>query len=161
MKRLVASVIALVVLLGGCTGGRELPPPKSPPAIDDAGARGALDEVVKDISANGVVDFCGRLARDAAQCEDTLGDALRACLLPGDAPRVLRSAPFKRAGSEEGWVLEVAGRTMDGQAYTSEFFVVHDQDRVRPAVGVFWTGLGLVDSPFGPHNTKVPQRACP
>lgn len=92
-----------------------------------------------------------------------LDDALKWCLLPGDKPKIKRVAHIPKKGlSEGGWLLELHGRTLDGQQYVSEFFVVRPENEPpQAAFGVYWTGLGLEESPFGPNNTKIPQNACP
>ncbi|GAA3091754.1 hypothetical protein GCM10017600_49190 [Streptosporangium carneum] len=99
----------------------------------------------------------------AGTCATLLNDALKWCLLPGDKPQVARAARIPRKGpSEGGWLLELRGRTMDGQQYVSELFVVRaGNEQPQAAFGVYWTGLGFEGSPFGPDNTRIPQNACP
>ncbi|MGJ6967432.1 hypothetical protein ACSDR0_36490 [Streptosporangium sp. G11] len=160
MRRIKAVVAVAVLALGaGCSGntsGGSLIP------LNDESARAAFNKLVTGVSEKGMTDFCERSVRDQDQCKQTLEDSFAYCLLPKDKPRILRSAALKRSGNtEDGWVLEVAGLTMDGQQYVSEILMISFQGRVHASIGVYWTGLGVINSPFGPKNTKIPQNACP
>lgn len=126
-------------------------------------AKSMFEKVVTGVAENGVADFCSRHVRSTGTCTSLLNDALRRCLLPGDRPQVKRVAHIPpQSKSEGGWMLEVHGRTMDGQQYVSEFFAVRpENESPQAAYGIYWTGLDIEGSPFGPNNTKVPQNACP
>nr|WP_189183326.1 hypothetical protein [Microbispora rosea] len=126
-------------------------------------AESTLGKIVSGVAENGIANFCTRHVRSAGTCEMLLNDALKWCLLPGDKPKVMRGVLIPQKGpSEGGWLLEIRGTTMDGQQYVSEFFVIQLPDgKPQAASGVYWTGLGLEESPFGHKNTKVPQNACP
>ncbi|MBE3010064.1 hypothetical protein IL992_12800 [Microbispora sp. NEAU-D428] len=159
--RLIAAA-ALVSCAAGCTAapGEAEPPPVE---FTQDMAESTLAKIVSGVAENGVAGFCSRHVRGTETCATLLDGALRSCLLPGGKPEVKRAARIPpKDRSEGGWLLELHGRTMDGQPYVSEFFAVRPGNEAPlAAFGVYWTGLGLDGSPFGPDNTKVPQNACP
>lgn len=124
-------------------------------------ARKILDEAVKRVRDKGVLRFCEGFTVGLGSCNFEIDHARRFCLNPGSPPSILRSSKVSAAkGRSQGWVLEVEGRTQDGQRYVSEFFVMSQNGKSRAHVGVYWTGLGLAQSPLGPRNTVVPKSAC-
>jgi hypothetical protein len=152
--------VAAALLTVGCTAGQKSNPPGS--EFTRSSAESTLEKMLTGVANNGVKDFCSRDVRSVGTCTLLLDDALKSCLIPGDKPKVLRAAYIpEKEPSEGGWLLEVGGKTMGGQEYISEFFVVREDGEPRAASGIYWTGLGLDESPFGPNNTKVPQNACP
>ncbi|GIH70958.1 hypothetical protein Mth01_32110 [Sphaerimonospora thailandensis] len=144
--------------VAGCSPSRKATPP---PAVTEESAKKVLAEVIAGVAQKGVAGFCKDFAIGIGACSSILDQALEDCLMPGPPPVIKRSAAVPAIENRQGgWVLGLEGHTLDGQRYVSEFFVAMDKDRPRAHVGVYWTGLGLGDSPLGPDYTVVPQRAC-
>jgi hypothetical protein len=156
-----ARLLACLIVLA-CTAGCTAPRPAESPFTRDM-AESTLHKIVDGVANGGVAGFCSRQVRSTATCATLLDDALRRCLLPGDIPEVTRAVLIPaKDHSEGGWLLELKGRTGDGQPYVSELLVVRSPDKPpQAAFGVYWTGLGIEESPFRPGNTKIPQSACP
>src|SRR5437868_5377763 len=156
----IALLAPIVLLLFGCSPAGQ---PATPVEFTQDMAEATLTKIVAGVGESGVTDFCSRHVQGTETCDILLKSALDWCLLPGDKPRVSRAAQIPaKNGSQGGWLLEIKGRTQDGQDYVSEFFAVQPQGRaVQAAFGIYWTGLGLEESPFGPGNTRIPQNACP
>ncbi len=158
--RLIAAA-ALVSCAAGCTAapGEAGPPPAE---FTRDMAESTLARIVTGVAENGVTGFCARHVRGAETCAMLLDDALRSCLLPGGKPEVTRAVRIPpKDHSEGGWLLELHGRTMDGQRYVSEFFAVRTGgEPPQAAFGVYWTGSGPNGDPSSPIP-KVPRNACP
>lgn len=77
------------------------------------------------------------------------------------ARQVLSETVSKAAESESAGFCEEHAVGVDIQRYVSEFFVIIDEGRPKAQVAVYWSGLGLHESPLGPDNTVVPRSACP
>lgn len=121
-----------------------------------------LDEVSSHASTSNAKAFCKELAYQVEACEGVWKEADDFCLRPGAKPRVLRSAAVRNTKvSDGGRVLELEGLTAGGQRYVSEFFVTAADGNPRASVGVYWTGLGLAESPLGDNNTVLPKSECP
>ncbi|MEV4097477.1 hypothetical protein [Streptosporangium saharense] len=161
-----AAWCSIVAVIAACVTGCSAVPREAGaplPELTRDMAEATFRKVVDGVSESGVTGFCSRHVRSTGSCAMLLDDALKWCLLPGDKPRVERAARIPQKGrSEGGWLLELHGRTADGQPYVSEFFVVRSAgEPPQAAFGVYWAGLGLAGSPFGPGNTKIPRHACP
>ncbi|WP_440104363.1 hypothetical protein [Streptosporangium sp. H16] len=154
-------IFLLVVCISstGCAADNQTQPPQH--SVTEESARGALAEAVEDVAKNGIGEFCEKFAVGINSCSSMVSQAEKDCILPDADPSITRSAavPAKN-GRVGGWVLEVEGRTRDGQRYVSEFFVISDKGKTRAQVAVYWTGLGLDNSPLGPNNTVIPRAAC-
>ncbi|WP_327047532.1 hypothetical protein OG320_06470 [Microbispora sp. NBC_01189] len=152
------ATIASIFLVAGCS---ESPSAKDVYVVTEKDAREALNEVIAGVEERGLDRFCERSATGVDSCASALEDARNRCLYPGPPPEIKRSARVPpNGGRMDGWVLEVEGRTRDGQRYISEFFVMSDNGKARPHVAIYWTGLGLYQSPLGPNNTLLPKSAC-
>ncbi|WP_330309893.1 MULTISPECIES: hypothetical protein [unclassified Streptomyces] len=104
--------------------------------------------------------FCAN-AYQTKTCEDTWKQAAEFCLKPGAAPHIIDSAVVENTDTMDGGrVLKVEGKTASGQRYVSQVFVTAATGTPQASVGVYWSGLGLGDSPFGENKTVVPQSEC-
>jgi hypothetical protein len=159
--RLIVAMVVIVLMTGCAAMPDETRAPEADFTLDMA--KSALERITGGVAEHGVGDFCSRHVRSTGTCALLIKDALAGCLLPGDKPHITRVAHIPpKDRSEGGWLLEVRGRTQDGQRYVSEFFVVRPENTPpQAAFGIYWTGLGLEGSPFGPDNTRIPQNACP
>ncbi|MFE1479233.1 hypothetical protein ACFW6N_36040 [Streptomyces cyaneofuscatus] len=105
--------------------------------------------------------FCKEVAYQVESCKEVRKQASDSCLEPGTQPRVLRSAKIEASDQTDGGrVLEVEGQTAGGQKYVSEFFVTAPDGDPKASVGVYWTGAGLAESPFGENNKVLPKPEC-
>lgn len=152
---------SLTITLSACSP--KTAPRPTPRELSRQQAEAALTRVVDNVDRRGFAAVCSDHVRSQEQCESLLDDALNSCLLPHDAPVVERAARVPATKSSDGgWVLEVHGRTQDGQPYVSEVQVIQGRaGQAQVELGVYWTGLGLEGSPLGPGNTVIPQDACP
>jgi hypothetical protein len=154
----------LLLLTGACATDSPAPVPSSTQGSAPITAEQAvkvLDEVVSKASSLNAKDFCNEYAYQIAACAGAWKEADDFCLRPGGKPRVLRSAAVRGTKvSAGGRVLEIEGRTAGGQRYVSEFFVTAADGKPRASVGVYWTGLGLAESPLGDDNTVLPKTEC-
>lgn len=120
-----------------------------------------FDDVASHAARSNGNEFCKRFAYQVEACEGVWKEADDFCLKPGAKPRVIRSAPVRSTKeSAGGRVLELEGLTAGGQRYVSEFFVTVADGNPRASVGVYWTGLGLAESPLGDGNTVLPTSEC-
>ncbi|WP_223778795.1 hypothetical protein [Streptomyces sp. 135] len=105
--------------------------------------------------------FCKELAYQKKACAYVRKQADDFCLKPGPKPRVLRSRGVGATKEADGGrVLEIEGKTAGGQRYVSEFFVTAPDGKPRASTAVYWSGVGLGDSPLGEKNKVLPQSEC-
>lgn len=132
-----------------------------PSNVTEAQARQVLKNVISEIAENSTEHFCERFTIQVETCEDALDEARARCLSPGAAPKVVNSARVPRkSDTDGGWVLALEGRTNGGQRYLSHFFVTAPEGTPRASLGIYWTGLGLGDRPFGKWRTVLPKSEC-
>ncbi|WP_189712474.1 hypothetical protein [Streptomyces phaeofaciens] len=157
-------VVPLVLFAGAC--GTDSPeatasPGQATPSVTAEQALQVFDDVASHAARSNGNEFCKRFAYQVEACEGVWKEADDFCLKPGAKPRVIRSAPVRSTKeSAGGRVLELEGLTAGGQRYVSEFFVTVADGNPRASVGVYWTGLGLAESPLGDGNTVLPTSEC-
>jgi len=104
-----------------------------------------------------MVGLAALVAALATGCGGSSGTTAHA----GVAPHVIDSAVVENTDTTDGGrVLKVVGQTASGQRYVSKVFVTAATGTPKASVGVYWSGLGLGDSPFGENKTVVPQSEC-
>ncbi|MBC9715344.1 hypothetical protein H9Y04_22605 [Streptomyces sp. TRM66268-LWL] len=161
VSALAATVLALAVL-SACEDGAEGRQRDGGPAkVSKEQAVEVLQRVARRAPAGSAREFCKSVLQRQA-CEDAWEESVRQrCLKPGGMPRVLRGAavPDTRT-SDGGQVLLVEGRTAGGGRYVSEFFVTAPEGRPVASLGVFWSGLGLGNSPLGEGVQVLPGAEC-
>ncbi|WP_449063360.1 hypothetical protein [Planomonospora algeriensis] len=154
---------ALVALVGavavGCSTNNDRTPVHY--TVTEEVAKSHLNEIAAYVSSNGVARLCEHFGAPVDECSKWLDEARDDCLYPGPPPVVARSAEIPSTkGRSQGWVLAIQGKTEDGQRYASEIAVTMENGRPVANVPVYWLGVGLEDSPFGPGNTVIPKPNC-
>ncbi|MFB7482970.1 hypothetical protein OG582_38795 (plasmid) [Streptomyces anulatus] len=151
-------VVPLLLLASACSS--ETDEAAVPKPVSEKQAIDVL-RAVSDRSDLNPEKFCKEVAYQVESCKEVRKQATDSCLQPGSQPRVLRSARIEATDETDGGrVLEVEGRTAGGQKYVSEFFVTAPDGAPQASVGVYWTGAGLADSPFGDENKILPKPEC-
>ncbi|MCQ4207593.1 hypothetical protein [Streptomyces longispororuber] len=105
--------------------------------------------------------YCKKFSYQVEACEQVWKAAAADCLKPAGEPHVRRSAAVRNTRDTDGGrVLEVEGKTADGQRYVSEVFVTAPDGTPKASIGVFWSGNGLGNSPLGESSKVVPKSEC-
>jgi hypothetical protein len=157
-------IAPLLLLVGACgpdsAKSVQSPTQDSAPVTSEQALR-VFGQVASNASTMDSAEFCREFAYQVEACEGVWEEADDFCLKPGAKPRVLRSAVVRNTKeSQGGRVLELEGMTAGGQRYVSEFFVTAVDGEPQASVGVYWSGLGLAESPFGNGHTVLPQSEC-
>ncbi|WP_199546970.1 hypothetical protein [Streptomyces sp. N35] len=159
-----ALVLITLLTASACTNGSGAVAAE-PVDVTHEQAVDVLHRIVARAPAGGAEEFC-EVTLQRQSCEDAwAGSVAERCLKPGDMPRVIRSAAVPEKETKTGtWdggrVLLIEGRTAGGGRYVSEFFVTGSEGRPTASLGVYWSGIGLGNSPLGEGVTVLPEPEC-
>ncbi|MFD4565940.1 hypothetical protein ACFVXW_26475 [Streptomyces sp. NPDC058251] len=158
--RMVGLTALVAALATGCGGSSGTTAHASAPPVSQKQAVAVLDRLMAAAPGESAQAFCANTYQTKT-CEDTWKQAAELCLEPGVAPHIIDSAVVENTDTMDGGrVLKVEGKTASGQRYVSQVFVTAATGTPQASVGVYWSGLGLGDSPFGENKTAVPQSEC-
>jgi hypothetical protein len=154
-------IAVTVAVTAGCGSSATDEAGASAQPVSEEQAIAVLNELVEAAPGRSGAAFCKKFAYQSKSCEQVWREAAADCLKPAGEPRVRRSAAVRDTlSSDGGRVLEVEGRTAAGQRYVSEVFVTAPNGTPQASVGVYWSGSGLADSPFGQGHKVVPKSEC-
>ncbi|MBB5956063.1 hypothetical protein FHS29_002649 [Saccharothrix tamanrassetensis] len=138
MQRLARWTWAAIVGLPLLIGASALAEPAEPPPPGRAEAEAVLDEVVRLAGHGDLTRLCESDVVFPGTCRWLVDGARDAGWAPGaDRPEVVGTT----LASRRTLILHLRGTRADGSAFTSDFAVDRDADRVRGTTPVYWSGV--------------------